>query len=179
MTVTDLSQKAGHDERSLVALHGSLFDIRCSDDACNFTKRNIDEEPTVPGLIVNPFDPSDPRVSLPQLNTGDVPTCPTCESAILRPGIVWFGERLPQQSLDRIDNWLDAGPKVDLVLVIGTERTPFVYDAIERGAEVVCFNIANKTLVSDDAGDADWFVNGDVSQSLPQLVGSAFNTRFY
>ena len=101
-----------------------------------------------------------------------------CESGILRPGIVRFGEKLPQQYLDRIDNWLDAGPKVDLVLVIGTERTPFVYDAIERRAEVVCFNISNETLDSDDVGDADWFVNGDVSQTLPHLVGSAFKMRF-
>ena len=178
LTAIDLSQKVGHDKASLVTLHGSLFDIRCSDEACNFTKRNTEEKPTVPGLILNPSDPSDPRVMLPHLNRGNIPRCPKCDSGILRPGVVWFGEKLPQQSLERVDNWLDAGPKIDLVLVIGTERTPSVYDAIERGAELVHFNICNNMEDSNDFVEANWYVSGDVSQTLPHLVGSAFNIRF-
>lgn len=88
--------------------------------------------------------------------------------------MVWFGEKLPQNALDRIENWLCMDAEVDLVLIIGTERTPFVYDAIERGALVAIFNIFQEEIDPEHVCDADWVVNGDVSQTLPNLIGSAF-----
>ena len=45
---------------------------------------------------------------------------------LLRPGVVWFGEPLPENTLQEIDAWIDQA-KVDLMLVIGT--TARVYPA--------------------------------------------------
>jgi len=59
---------------------------------------------------------------------------------------------------------------VDLVLVIGTERTPFVKEAIAKGAEVAWLNVFDNDLI--DTGD-DWYVSGCASETLPQLVDAA------
>jgi NAD-dependent deacetylase sirtuin 5 len=41
----------------------------------------------------------------------------------LRPGVVWFGEPLPLDTIAAIDAWIEAGESVDLILVIGTTAT--------------------------------------------------------
>lgn len=56
---------------------------------------------------------------------------------------------------------------MDLVLVIGTERTPFVEEAIAKGAEVAWLNVFDGDLA--DTGD-DWYVSGSASETLPQLI---------
>ena len=38
---------------------------------------------------------------------------------MMRPGVVWFNETLPNDLLESIDDWIDQGP-IDLCLVIGT-----------------------------------------------------------
>jgi len=57
-----------------------------------------------------------------------------------------------------------------LVLVIGTERTPFVREAQSKGAEVAWLN-----LFEDDLADTggDWYVSGNASETLPALVDRA------
>jgi NAD+-dependent protein deacetylase sirtuin 5 len=176
LTFIELSQKAGHDTNSLLTLHGSLFDVHCSRDGCTFTQRNTSKDPTVPGLIVPLRDSSDSKTSIPYPTRDDIPRCPSCNTGLLRPGVVWFGEKLPETAFNRIESWLDACPAIDLVLVIGTERTPFVYDAITHGALVAYFNIFQDKIDPEHMGDADWIVNGDVSQTLPSLVEAAFKT---
>jgi NAD-dependent deacetylase len=45
------------------------------------------------------------------------PPCPSCGTAALRPDVVWFGEMLPADALERAS---DAIRNADLLLVIGT-----------------------------------------------------------
>jgi NAD-dependent deacetylase len=40
----------------------------------------------------------------------------------MRPGVVWFGEQLPRNELQRVENYLDRGV-CDLVIVAGTTAT--------------------------------------------------------
>jgi hypothetical protein len=54
--------------------------------------------------------------------------------------------------------------------VIGTERTPFVEDAIAKGADVAWLNLFDDDLM--DTG-GDWYVSGCASETLPQLVDAA------
>lgn len=54
--------------------------------------------------------------------------------------------------------------------MIGTERTPFVDEAIAKGAEVAWLNVIESELI--DVGD-DWYVNGCVTESLTRLVDAA------
>ena len=54
--------------------------------------------------------------------------------------------------------------------MIGTERTPFVDEAIAKGAEVAWLNVIESELI--DVGD-DWYVGGYVTETLTQLVDAA------
>jgi NAD-dependent deacetylase len=40
----------------------------------------------------------------------------------MRPGVVWFGEQLPWNELQRVENFLDRGA-CDVVIVVGTTAT--------------------------------------------------------
>ena len=117
----------------------------------------------------------------------------------MRPGIVWFGERLPDDALARIDDWFNDAPEIDLVLLIGTQRTPFVHEALARGARVASFNIhtvedetgaidamhedtscvESEDLDVEDAGDFEWLITGDASRTLPYIIGSALEIDFF
>ena len=111
--VDGLHERAG--SRSVVRLHGSLWRLRCVADGRERDDRREDLAP------------------LP----------PRCEcGGLLRPGVVWFGEALPAESVSRAE---DACRHARLVLVVGTSS--LVYPAaslpllaLEGGAWVVEVN---------------------------------------
>jgi NAD-dependent deacetylase len=76
----------------VVCLHGDLFRVRCLE--C----RREREDRT------------------PDLGLGGPPLCPEC-GGLLRPAVVWFGEALPVQGLERALTWAQGA---DLALVVGT-----------------------------------------------------------
>jgi NAD-dependent protein deacetylase/lipoamidase len=49
------------------------------------------------------------------------PKCPNCD-VFMRPGVVWFGEQLSRNELERVENFLDCGA-CDVVIVAGTTAT--------------------------------------------------------
>ena len=52
----------------------------------------------------------------------------------MRPGVVWFGEQLPEKELQRVENFLDAGA-CDVVIVAGTTATfSYIIDWAFRGS---------------------------------------------
>lgn len=167
----DLLQRAQHKPDQLVSLHGSLFEICCENKQCAFEESNYTPEPTVPGLVIPPSNNSlQSTLSSLSIQPADMPSCPRCQSSKLRPGIVWFGEKLPRNELRRVDEWFQHAAKVDLVLVIGTERTPFVEEAMAKGAEVAWLNVLDGEVV--DVGD-DWYVSGCVVETMTWLVDAA------
>lgn len=167
---TDLLQRVDHNPEQLVSLHGSLFKIRCEDKECAFEDSNHTHKPTFPGRRIHPFDSLESTVAFLSLGLADVPNCPRCRTSKLRPGVCWFGEKLPLTELSCVEKWFQETENVDLVLVIGTERTPFVDEAIAKGAEVAWLNVIESELI--DVGD-DWYVNGCVTESLTRLVDAA------
>lgn len=85
--VDGLHTRAGSD--GVIELHGNIFRVRCVREGTS-------------GLHEEPFD------SLP----------PHCQcGALLRPGVVWFGEMLPDEAVARAVSAIRAA---DLLLVIGT-----------------------------------------------------------
>lgn len=160
-------RKADHNPDQLVSLHGSLFKICCEDKECAFEDTNHTHEPTVPGLNNHPSASLESTIAALSLRPEDVLSCPGCQTSKLRPGVCWFGEKLPLAELSRVENWFRDAENVDLVLVIGTERTPFVDEAIAKGAEVAWLNVIDSKLI--DVGD-DWYVGGCVTETLTQLV---------
>jgi NAD-dependent deacetylase sirtuin 5 len=168
--IIDLLQKAYHKPDQLVSLHGSLFKIFCENKECAFEDLNYTLESTVSGLKIHPSDSLESTVASLDLQPEDIPNCPRCQTSKLRPGVCWFGEKLPLAELSRVEKWFQQAAKVDLVLVVGTERTPFVEEAIAKGAEVAWLNIFDSEIM--DVGD-DWYVSGCVTETLTQLVDAA------
>ncbi|KAL3422036.1 Sir2 family protein [Phlyctema vagabunda] len=193
--VDGLSQRADHPRSQLKLLHGSLFDIKCFNETCPYVEHNNYQDPVCPALSLESFsDPTeDPRLAAsantiqaraayldPQIDTttiasSELPQCPSCKSDLLRPGVVWFGEPLPQDTLDEIDEYLERG-KVDLILVIGTAATVYpaagyVQKARRRGAKVAVVNMDGVDLGSA-AGlrDDDFLFVGDAAKILPEIL---------
>lgn len=151
--VDGLSTRAGH--KNVERLHGSLFDVRCS--RCNYSAQNFDD-PICPALTV-----SGDQAQIP---VSELPTCPNCHS-LLRPGVVWFGESLPEASLLRIDKYMQG--RVDLILVIGTSATVYpaagyINQARTLGAEVAVINI------EEPEHSSDWYFQGSAADVLPLLL---------
>ena len=97
----------------------------------------------------------------------DVPTCPECGSN-LRPGVVWFGEAIPEQALNES---CAAAADCDVFLSVGTSS--LVYPAAglatlakQNGARVAEIN-PNPTM---NAANFDFSLAGNSGAVLPQLL---------
>jgi len=112
--VDGLHQRAGSSD--VVEVHGSLREAVCP--ACGRTEpmeavqRQLEEEP--------------------------VPTCPVC-GAVLKPGVVMFGELLPQREIDRAAS---AARAAALTLVVGSSLE--VWPAAGLPLESRSFAIVNR-----------------------------------
>jgi len=98
--VDDLHARGGIPAEKMVQIHGDIFVTRCS--ACDFERRDYEHE----------YEQEQEHV---------IPRCSKCD-ALMRPGVVWFGEQLPWNELQRVENYLDRGA-CDLVIIAGTTAT--------------------------------------------------------
>lgn len=142
--VDGLHAEAGSTD--VVELHGSIRRVRCLDrgHAC--------DGPLPPYAEGEEQDP---------------PPCPVCGSP-LRPDVVWFGEMLPADAVERA--W-DLAGRCDALLLIGTSGT--VWPAAElplvarrRGALVIEVNPTPSELTHA----ADVFLAGPAGEVLPALL---------
>jgi NAD-dependent deacetylase len=137
--VDDLHDDAG--SRDVHKLHGSIWVQRCTQ--CGKEK-------------------TDRTTPLPEIP-------PLCDcGALLRPGIVWFGEMLPQDVWQQAE-W--AVEHAEIFLVIGTSA--LVYPAAglagiakNAGAKVIEINIEETALTQR----IDAFLRGPSAELLPQLM---------
>ena len=123
------------------------------------------------------LDISDDRVEIPKLNTDDLPQCPACGNGLLRPGVVWFGESLPEKVLSDVDNFIEASRKIDLILVIGTSAkvypaAGYIDEARAKGARVAVINMDKADTGRGGLERGDWFFEGDASVLVPELLKS-------
>ena len=130
--VDDLHARAGILAQRMVQIHGDIFVTRCS--RCDFSYGGRGCSPEPPGACV--VQPTNRRLrSIAATSERDlsVPTCPKCQ-ALMRPGVVWFGEQLARNELDRVENFLDDGA-CDVVIVAGTTATfGYIIDWALRGS---------------------------------------------
>ena len=94
--VDDLHEQAGSTD--VIHLHGNIAASKCF--------YNCQGDPTIIDLSTIDVDPED-----------SPPTCPHCGRKSVRPDVVWFGEMLPQDKLNRAKA---IGDSVDVMLVVGT-----------------------------------------------------------
>lgn len=100
------------------------------------------------------------------VNSKEIPKCDICGSYI-RPDVVWFGEPLPKDVLERAWKWSEDS---DICFVIGTSAMvqpaaslPLI--SRENGAFVIEIN-KNSTVISSYV---DRSIIGDVTSILPSL----------
>ena len=93
----------------------------------------------------------------------------------MRPGVVWFGEQLSQNELERVENFLDGGA-CDVVIVAGTTATfGYIIDWALRGsrdgAELVEVNLEDTPL----SQFAMRLVREAAAIALPRIVDGLIN----
>lgn len=149
--VDDLHERAG--SQAVIHLHGSLHAPRCFDCAAPYA-----------GLDTELSEPEQGRRLPP-------PHCGVCGGRV-RPGVVWFGEALPQLALQQA---LAAAAECDLLLSIGTSG--LVYPAaqvpqiaLRNGAQVVHIN----PQAVDTGSPREHGLQGAAGVLLPQLLRAAF-----
>ena len=137
--VDGLHQRAG--SRSVVELHGNIGRSKC-----------VEED-----LVVDAWE--DSGVTPPR--------CPRCGGR-LRPDVIWFGEMLPRDAIDRA---LEASRSCDLFLSIGTSTlvhpaASLPFEAIQASATVVEINPVSTPLTTQ----AHHVLQGLAGQVLPALI---------
>jgi NAD-dependent deacetylase len=137
--VDGLHARAG--SRDVIELHGNINTTLCFDEATPV--RDFEDDGKTP------------------------PRCPRC-GALLRPGVVWFGESLPRAALARAEH---AAETAEIVLSIGTSS--LVHPAAglpllakRRGALLIEVNPTATPLTPY----ADAVLAGPAGQLLPQLL---------
>lgn len=148
--VDDLHERAG--SRDVIHLHGSLHSPRCIDCGLAYALPLTSDALPEDGCRIEP------------------PRCTACNGYV-RPGVVWFGEMLPE------DAWsagLAAAEECDVFLSIGTSG--IVYPAAElplralgQGAVVVHVN-----PVLFDVSNQEHFLQGSASVMMESLLREAF-----
>ncbi|MBZ5639845.1 MAG: NAD-dependent deacylase [Acidobacteriia bacterium] len=140
--VDGLHERAG--SRRIVRLHGSLFRLRCTEEGTEFEDLGSDLSPLPPRCACG---------------------------ALLRPGVVWFGEPLPAEGLRAAAT---AARRAVVVIVAGTSS--LVYPAAslpvaarEAGAYVVEVN-PEPTPMSSLAHER---LRGPAGEILPRIVEAA------
>jgi NAD-dependent deacetylase len=132
--VDDLHARAGMPPEKMVQIHGDIFITRCSQ--CDFAERGSGGSPEPRSLErLRSIAPTSAQ-------NEEIPRCPKCD-ALMRPGVVWFGEQLLPNELERVENFLD-GRVCDVVIVAGTTATfGYIIDWALRagdGAELIEVN---------------------------------------
>jgi NAD-dependent deacetylase len=127
--VDDLHARAGLPKEKMVQIHGDIFVTWCS--RCDFSYPGRGGSPEPPGARAVQSESGRLRACPERESNGsiaptlekdiDVPRCPEC-GALMRPGVVWFGEQLPWTELRRVETYLDRGA-CDLGIVVGTTAT--------------------------------------------------------
>lgn len=116
--VDGLHERAGTE--NMIRFHGSIWEVLCWNNCRGSSARWWDE--TVP---------------FPEIP----PKCPHCEG-LIRPGVVWFGESIDPQVLEKSVEALDC----DVFFTVGTSSQVYpaaslVHEAKRRGAYTVEMNI--------------------------------------
>lgn len=148
--VDDLHERAG--SREVIHLHGSLHSPRCIDCGLAYTLPLTSDALPEDGSRIEP------------------PRCSACKGYV-RPGVVWFGEMLPEEAWN---TGLAAAEECDVFLSIGTSG--IVYPAAElplralgHGATVVHIN-----PVRFDISSQEHFLQGPASITMQSLLRETF-----
>lgn len=104
-------------------LHGSLFDLKCSNNTCDWVEKDNHKDPFCEALAPASADVPrgevlpllDPYHRIKHITEDELPRCPKCLVGLQRPAVVWFGEDLDSEMLEGINNWMFRGKVVSIL----------------------------------------------------------------
>jgi NAD-dependent deacetylase len=142
--VDDLHERSGLAKAEMVQIHGNIFVTRCS--RCDFWKEQGQQQ-----------------------EQNGVPRCAKC-NALMRPGVVWFGEPLPLLETQCVEKYLQRDP-CGVVIVAGTTATfGYIIDwalrASRRDGELIEVNPEETSL----SRFATRLVREPAALALPRIV---------
>lgn len=145
--VDDLHERGGMAKTEMVQIHGDIFLTKCS--RCDFEHEQEQEQ-------------------------DGIPRCTKCD-ALMRPGVVWFGEPLPARETQRVENYLQRD-SCGVVIVAGTTATfGYIIDwalrASRRGGQLIEVNPEETPL----SRFATRLVREPAAVALPRIVDQLIN----
>jgi NAD-dependent deacetylase len=141
--VDDLHARAGMPNEKMVQIHGDIFETRCS--RCS---------------QLDCLKQSSCEIELPR--------CSVC-GALMRPGVVWFGEMLDPRKIDMVEEFLASGD-VDLTLVVGTTALfGYITDWATRASHSLIEINPEETPLSSAATQS---IREPAGIALPRIVDS-------
>lgn len=160
--IDELHQRAG--SKDVIELHGTLFKTRCT-KCCHIEENR--NSPIVPALQGKGApDPDAKEAKIPEK---DLPRCsqPNC-GALMRPHVVWFGERLDFKVLQKTN---DALENCDMCLLVGTSSVVYPAAAFapmlaKKGVPVAEFNMEETPCT----GEFRFHFQGPAGETLPPLL---------
>ncbi|KAJ3727476.1 DHS-like NAD/FAD-binding domain-containing protein [Lentinula raphanica] len=164
--LNELSNAAGDQpDGTVIEMHGNLFDVVCTAFDCDYRAKNMDY-PICPALEGTEAIVAAGHVE-PVVKRADLPHCPKCRQ-LLRPDVVWFGER-PKQ----IQRILEAADSADLCLVVGTsslvQPASKLPDRVRsNGGKIAVFNLEANT---NHSNEADFEFVGPCELDLSRIIG--------
>ncbi|CAF2943746.1 unnamed protein product [Rotaria sp. Silwood2] len=144
---------------------GNLFMVQCT--SCGFIEEN-NSSPICESLRNRGL----PDENGPDIDENDLPRCRKCK-CLVRPHIVWFGERIWDDVLETIEKEIQL---CDLFLVVGTSSV--VYPAAGYASILAQKNIPIAEVnveTTPSTSIATYHFHGPAAQLLPQLLLSNIN----
>lgn len=158
--IDELHRRAGTE--NLIELHGSLFRTLCTN--CEEIANNYNSP--ICESLKNKGKP-DPKTPSAKIPVDALPKCLKC-NGLLRPAVIWFGESLDSDVMDKAMEELE---NCDLCLVIGTSSVVypaamFAPQVAQRGVPVAEFNM-EETPATNNFG---FHFSGPCGTTLPAAL---------
>ena len=158
--IDGLHESAG--SKDITRLHGSIWHVRCTGCERVFENRDVPITPAFAGC-----GSPDPDADARKFNASDLPECAVCGN-VLRPHVVWFGEDLDSEVMNRA---VDAARDCTTFIVVGTSAVVYPAAGLIPMARRDGVVVAEVNLEPTPAtGMCDYAFQGPSGEVLPDLL---------
>ncbi|WP_456455337.1 SIR2 family NAD-dependent protein deacylase [Thermovibrio sp.] len=172
--VDGLHQRAG--SKKLVELHGNIFKGKCRFCGKEYSQEEFSRIYPFASLeFLKEISEEELKEKVfKEVERGELPKCKVC-GEIVGPGVVWFGEALPQRALEKA---VQFASECDVFFSVGTSAVVYPAASLpltakERGALLVEVN-PEETPISRYC---DYSLRQKASQVLPSLLKELRKSR--
>lgn len=134
----------------MIELHGTLSVVKCLQCSFEILRHSFQNVLTQlnPHLAMKPREElvrpdGDVEISPEDVDKFCLPQCPRCQSDLLKPDVIFFGDNVPKTRVEKVKQLVSSS---DVLLVIGSSLDVFsgyriILQAKEEGKKVALINI--------------------------------------